>query len=94
MNFTELSEITPGKVEELKGRIARLKIDLRLIEEQFVKGGGKGGQKINKTANAVLLKLVRPEPLPEMALAPVLRVFASVTAPLSLLVSAPDGKTP
>ena len=56
MNFTEFSEITPQKVEALKARIARLGIDLRLIEEQFVKGGGKGGQKINKTANAVLLK--------------------------------------
>lgn len=56
MNFTEFSEITPAKIEALKARIARLGIDLRLIEEQFVKGGGKGGQKINKTANAVLLK--------------------------------------
>jgi protein subunit release factor B len=56
MNFTEFSEITPRKIEELKARIARLGIDLRLIEERFVKGGGKGGQKINKTANAVLLR--------------------------------------
>ena len=56
MNFTEFSEITPAKVEALKARIARLGIDLRLIEEQFVRGGGKGGQKINKTSNAVLLK--------------------------------------
>jgi len=56
MNFTEFSEITQQKVDALKARIARLGIDLRLIEEQFVKGGGKGGQKINKTANAVLLK--------------------------------------
>lgn len=56
MNFTEFSEITPAKVAALKQRIARLGIDLRLIEERFVRGGGKGGQKINKTANAVLLK--------------------------------------
>ena len=56
MNFTEFSEITPQKVAALKARIARLGIDLRLIDEQFVKGGGKGGQKINKTANAVLLR--------------------------------------
>ena len=27
-----------------------------MIEEQFIKGGGKGGQKINKTSSAVLLK--------------------------------------
>lgn len=56
MNFNEFSEIRPAKIAELKARIARLKIDLRLIEEKFTKGGGKGGQKINKTANAVLLK--------------------------------------
>ncbi|MDA8244232.1 MAG: peptide chain release factor-like protein [Elusimicrobia bacterium] len=56
MNFPELSDITPQKAEALKARIARLAIDLRLIEEQFVRGGGKGGQKINKTANAVLLR--------------------------------------
>ncbi|MFA6435216.1 MAG: peptide chain release factor-like protein [Elusimicrobiales bacterium] len=56
MHFTEFSEITQAKISALKARIARLGIDLRLIEEQFVRGGGKGGQKINKTANAVLLK--------------------------------------
>ena len=56
MNFTEFSEITPAKVAALKERIARLGIDLRLVEEQFTRGSGKGGQKINKTSNAVLLK--------------------------------------
>lgn len=56
MQFTEFSEINPAKVDMLKARIARLGIDLGLIEERFVKGGGKGGQKINKTSNAVLLK--------------------------------------
>jgi len=56
MNFTEFTRITPAKVDALKIRIARLGIDLGLIEEQFIKGRGKGGQKINKTANAVLLK--------------------------------------
>jgi protein subunit release factor B len=56
MNFTEFSEITPAKVAALRARIARLGIDLRLVEEQFIRGSGKGGQKINKTSNAVLLK--------------------------------------
>lgn len=56
MNFPELSDITPAKMEALKARIARLGLDLRLVEESFVRGGGKGGQKINKTANAVMLK--------------------------------------
>ena len=56
MKFPELSDITPAKVSALKERIARLKIDLSRIEEQFVRGGGKGGQKINKTSNCVMLK--------------------------------------
>ena len=56
MNFHEFSEISPAKVEALKARITRLAIDLRLIEEQFIRGSGHGGQKINKTSNAVLLK--------------------------------------
>lgn len=56
MNFHEFSEISPAKVEALKARIARLAIDLRLVEEQFIRGSGNGGQKINKTSNAVLLK--------------------------------------
>jgi protein subunit release factor B len=47
--------VAPGKLEELKGRILRLKIDLRLVEEAFSRGGGKGGQKVNKTANRVQL---------------------------------------
>ena len=55
MNFPENSDITPQKTAELKDRIARLGIDISVIEEKFVKGGGKGGQKINKTANAVQL---------------------------------------
>jgi len=56
MNFTELSEIKPAKVLELKARIARLGLDLKLVEEQFIRGSGNGGQKINKTSNTVLLK--------------------------------------
>lgn len=55
MKFPENSDITPQKTAELKERIARLGIDISVIEEKFVKGGGKGGQKINKTANAVQL---------------------------------------
>ena len=56
MNFTEFSEITPAKVDALKSRIARLGIDLRLVEENFIRGSGHGGQKINKTSNSVQLK--------------------------------------
>jgi len=56
MNFPELSDITAAKVEALKARILRLHIDLRQVDEQFTRGSGNGGQKINKTSNAVLLR--------------------------------------
>ncbi|MCX5785559.1 MAG: peptide chain release factor-like protein [Elusimicrobia bacterium] len=56
MNFTEFSEITPAKVDALKARIARLQINLDLVEENFIRGSGHGGQKINKTSNTVQLK--------------------------------------
>ena len=55
MNLNESFDVSPAKLADLKARIARLAIDLRLIEESFVRGGGKGGQKINKTANCVQL---------------------------------------
>jgi protein subunit release factor B len=47
--------VTPGKLDELKARIVRLGIDLSKVEETFSRGGGKGGQKVNKTANRVQL---------------------------------------
>lgn len=52
--------VSTSKIENLRGRIRRLNIDLAQVRESFVKGGGKGGQKINKTSSAVLL---RYEPL-------------------------------
>jgi protein subunit release factor B len=55
MNLNESFDVSPSKVAELKARIARLSIDVRLIEESFARGGGKGGQKINKTSNRVQL---------------------------------------
>lgn len=55
MDLNERFDVSPGKVDELKARIARLAIDLRLIEENFTRGSGKGGQKINKTSNCVRL---------------------------------------
>ncbi|MBI3548515.1 MAG: peptide chain release factor-like protein [Elusimicrobia bacterium] len=56
MNINENFDVSPGKVAELKARIERLRVDLRLVEESFIRGGGKGGQKINKTANCVQLR--------------------------------------
>ena len=55
MQLNEDFGVAPGKLEELKARIARLKINLALIEESFSRGGGKGGQKVNKTSNRVQL---------------------------------------
>jgi len=45
-------ELPPKFVEKAR----ELKIDPSDIEEKFVRGGGKGGQKINKTSLCVLLK--------------------------------------
>lgn len=55
MKLSELSAISPAKVEALHKRIRTLNIDLSKITETFTRGGGKGGQKINKTSNAVQL---------------------------------------
>jgi len=60
MNLTEAFDVSPAKLAALLARIAALGIDPAAIEEQFVKGGGPGGSKINKTANCVVL---RYEPL-------------------------------
>jgi protein subunit release factor B len=56
VKFPRSIDIQPGKLEDLQVRIDRLGIDLASIEEQFVRGGGPGGQKTNKTANAVILR--------------------------------------
>ena len=56
MNLNENFDIRAEKLKALQNRIEQLKIQMPLIEESFVRGGGKGGQKINKTSNAVVLK--------------------------------------
>ena len=55
MNLNEAFPVSPEKLSALLDRIRRLAINPALIEESFSAGGGKGGQKINKTANAVTL---------------------------------------
>lgn len=55
MQINEDFGVSPGKLDELKARVARLGIDLKAIEETFSRGGGKGGQKVNKTSNRVQL---------------------------------------
>jgi protein subunit release factor B len=55
MRLDEDFGVAPAKMDELKARIARLGVDLKLVDETFSRGGGKGGQKINKTSNRVQL---------------------------------------
>lgn len=56
MNLNEKFPVSEAKLAALKERILRLNIDLNKIEESFARGGGKGGQKINKTSSRVILK--------------------------------------
>ena len=56
MNFNDFSAINPRKVAELQAKIERLRINLASVEENFIRGCGHGGQKINKTSNTVQLK--------------------------------------
>ena len=55
MRFPSDSPVTRAKLEDLRGRIERLGIDLAAVEERFVKSGGPGGQKVNKTSSGVQL---------------------------------------
>lgn len=55
MNFGDFG-VSDGKVDALRAKIARLAIPLATVEETFVRGGGRGGQKINKTSNCVMLR--------------------------------------
>lgn len=56
MNLPPKSNITEKKYAEIMGLLNELQINLSDIEEKFVRGSGHGGQKINKTSNAVQLK--------------------------------------
>jgi protein subunit release factor B len=58
MKFPNDAPVTPAKLDDLRQRIARLKIDLNQVDEQAIKGGGPGGQKVNKTASGVLLRYI------------------------------------
>jgi peptide chain release factor len=50
--------INPGKWDKLAAWMLELQINESDLIEKFIIGGGKGGQKINKTASAVYLKHV------------------------------------
>jgi protein subunit release factor B len=58
--------ITAPKLEELRTRIALLGIDLSRVDEQAVKSGGPGGQKVNKTSSGVLLRYTLASATPEL----------------------------
>jgi len=56
MNLPPASNLTDAKYQEILQLIAKLKVNLADIDEKFVRAGGRGGQKINKTSSAVQLK--------------------------------------
>jgi peptide chain release factor len=58
MNLPPKSQLTDKKYQEIISLIDKLNINLSDIGEKFVKGGGHGGQKINKSSNTVQLKHV------------------------------------
>ncbi len=49
------SFVTPTKRMQLEKRMEKLGLFETDLEEQFVRGQGKGGQKINKTSSCVVL---------------------------------------
>ena len=55
MNLNEQFPVTPQKLQNLKDKIQKLQINIQTIQEQFIRGSGKGGQKVNKTNNCVML---------------------------------------
>ncbi len=56
MKLPDKANLTDKKYEAILKRIKEVGLKLEDIEEKFVRGGGRGGQKINKTSNAVQLK--------------------------------------
>ena len=50
--------VSKAKEKELQAKMDALKIREADIEESFVRSGGKGGQKVNKTSTCVYLKHV------------------------------------
>ncbi len=50
--------VNPTKEADLRQRMAKLNLREKDFIEKFIKGSGKGGQKVNKTSNCVYLKHV------------------------------------
>ena len=55
MKFPADSPVTEAKLDTLRARIAQLEIDLSQVDEKFIRAGGPGGQKVNKTSSGVQL---------------------------------------
>lgn len=55
MNFPADAPVTQAKLDLLRTRVQRLGVDLSAVEEQFIRSGGPGGQKTNKTSSGVRL---------------------------------------
>jgi len=51
-----MAPVSLEKQRQLERRMDALGIDESDLEEQFVRGSGRGGQKINKTSSCVYLK--------------------------------------
>ena len=56
MKLPPKSQLTDKKYQEILSLIDKLGINLLDIDEKFISGGGRGGQKINKSTNTVQLK--------------------------------------
>ena len=60
--FTErkFNFISVATLSKVKTRPPQIELDEKDLEESFVRGGGPGGQKINKTSNKVRLRHIPP----------------------------------
>ncbi len=48
--------VSPAKAAALRRRMAALAVREEDLAERFIRGGGRGGQKINKTSSCVVLR--------------------------------------
>jgi len=56
MQFPDQAPVRQEKLEELRQRIQALGLDLGQVEERALRGGGPGGQKINRSMSSVQLR--------------------------------------